>query len=90
MIENNAETASSPATRPGKEIQMVRNPNWDPETDFRPAYLDKIDVQEGFTDTTSASRKILSGEAQVNGDFLAAAEGAQGGGRGGLAGPAAR
>jgi peptide/nickel transport system substrate-binding protein len=54
---------------PGKEITLVRNPNWDPETDFRPAYLDKINFQEGFTDTASASRKILRGEAQVAGDF---------------------
>jgi len=56
---------------PGKEIKLVRNPNWDGEAtgDFRPAYLDSIDIQEGFTDTASASRKILNGEDQVAGDF---------------------
>ena len=48
---------------------MVRNPNWDPDTDFRPAYLDTITWQEGFTDPTSASKKILTGDSQVSGDF---------------------
>ena len=37
--------------QPGKEIKLVRNPNWDPNTDWRPAYVDKIDIQEGFADT---------------------------------------
>ncbi len=54
---------------PGKEIDLVRNPNWDPNLDWRPAYLDSITVQEGFADTASASKKILSGSAEVNGDF---------------------
>jgi peptide/nickel transport system substrate-binding protein len=54
---------------PGKEIKLVRNPNWDPNTDVRPAYLDSIDIQEGFSDTTSAAKKILTGNSQVNGDF---------------------
>jgi peptide/nickel transport system substrate-binding protein len=53
----------------GKEIQLVRNPSWDADTDWRPAYLDSIDVQEGFTDTDSASKKILGGDGYVNGDF---------------------
>jgi peptide/nickel transport system substrate-binding protein len=68
MVENNADGELTGFTS-GKEINMVRNPNWDPDTDFRPAYLDAIQVQEGFTDTVSASRKILDGEASVNGDF---------------------
>ena len=54
---------------PGKEIVMVRNPAWDADTDFRPAYLDKITWQEGFADPTSASQKILDGSASVSGDF---------------------
>ena len=39
------------------------------DTDWRPAYLDTITVQEGFTDPTSASKKILDGSASVSGDF---------------------
>jgi peptide/nickel transport system substrate-binding protein len=54
---------------PGKNITMERNPNWDASTDWRPAYLDKIDIQEGFTDTVSAGKRILTGSNQVNGDF---------------------
>jgi peptide/nickel transport system substrate-binding protein len=68
MIENNSEGKLTGYT-PGKEIKLVRNPNWDPSTDYRPAYLDAINIQEGFEDTASASRKILTGESQVNGDF---------------------
>ena len=55
--------------QPGKDITLDRNPNWDPNTDWRPAYLDKIDIQEGFSDTVSAGKKILNGSALVNGDF---------------------
>jgi peptide/nickel transport system substrate-binding protein len=68
MVENNSEGELTGYTA-GKEIKLVRNPNWDPETDFRPAYLDTITFQEGFSDTVSASRKILQGEASINGDF---------------------
>lgn len=60
---------------PNKEIHLVRNPNWDgeggspPDWDYRPAYLDEVNVQEGFADTVSASKKVLAGNAMVNGDF---------------------
>jgi peptide/nickel transport system substrate-binding protein len=71
MVENDPETGELTGYKPGREIQMVRNPNWDGEAtdDFRPAYLDSILVQEGFSDVASASRKILNGSAQVNGDI---------------------
>jgi peptide/nickel transport system substrate-binding protein len=57
--------------KPGKEIDLVRNPNWDGGAtgDYRPAYLDGITIQEGFSDPTSASQKILSGDSQISGDF---------------------
>jgi peptide/nickel transport system substrate-binding protein len=54
---------------PGRQITLVRNPNWNPKTDFRPAYLDSVEVREGFTDTTVATRQILSGAADGAGDF---------------------
>ena len=53
----------------GKDIHLVRNPNWDKSTDFRPAYLDEVDMPQGNDDTTVASRKILDGQSMVNGDF---------------------
>jgi peptide/nickel transport system substrate-binding protein len=68
MIENDADGELTGYTS-GKEINLVRNPNWDASTDFRPAYLDSIDIQEGFTDTDSSSKKILAGDGYVNGDF---------------------
>jgi len=55
--------------RPGVETELVRNPNWRRTTDFRPAYLDRILIENGYGNTASASRKILGGEAMVNGDF---------------------
>ncbi|MFN8224546.1 MAG: ABC transporter substrate-binding protein [Gaiellales bacterium] len=54
---------------PGKFMTLVRNPNWNPKTDFRPAYLDEIQLKEGFSDTTVATRQIISGTADYNGDF---------------------
>ena len=56
---------------PGSQIALVRNPNWTgaKEGDFRPAYLDSITFQEGFSDPNSASQKILSDKSEVNGDF---------------------
>jgi len=74
MIENDS-SGEAIGYQPGKEIHMVRNPNWDPETDFRPAYLDEVTVTEGFTDVNSATRKILQGDSQVNGDIIPEPEG---------------
>jgi peptide/nickel transport system substrate-binding protein len=48
---------------PGKRIEIVRNPNWNKDTDFRPAYLDEITVEEGNDDLTVAARRTLSGQA---------------------------
>jgi peptide/nickel transport system substrate-binding protein len=53
----------------GKSIDLVRNPNWDKSTDFRPAYADEIQIQEGNDDDVVASRKILQGNGLLNGDF---------------------
>ncbi|MBA2631976.1 MAG: hypothetical protein H0U86_03060 [Chloroflexi bacterium] len=45
---------------PGKRIEMVRNPNWNKDTDYRPAYLDSITIEEGNDDLTVAARRTLS------------------------------
>ncbi len=55
--------------RPGREIVLTRNPNWDGELDPRPAYLDRIVFSEGNDDATVASRQILEGKGMVSGDF---------------------
>jgi peptide/nickel transport system substrate-binding protein len=67
MVQNNAAGKAIGYT-PNREIKLVRNPNWDPATDYRKAYLDSIDIKEG-TDVTIGSRQILTGSSVVNGDF---------------------
>jgi peptide/nickel transport system substrate-binding protein len=56
---------------PGKSLVLVRNPNWDPATDDRPAYLDQIEWTLG-TDPNVSGRQILNGTGIVNGDTPAA------------------
>jgi peptide/nickel transport system substrate-binding protein len=50
---------------PGKRIELVRNPNWDAKTDYRPAYLDRIVIEEGNEDLTVATRRALNGSKTV-------------------------
>lgn len=54
--------------RPGRAIELERNPNWNPATDFRPARLDRIVVREGVS-PAAGSREVLEGGSLVNGDF---------------------
>ena len=61
MVKNDAN--GKVARVPGKSITIVRNPNWDKATDYRPAYLDEILVQEGNDDLATAARRALSGTA---------------------------
>jgi peptide/nickel transport system substrate-binding protein len=57
--------------KPTRSITLVRNPNWDKNAtgDPRPAYLDRVEVQEGNEDPNVASRRILDGQSMVSGDF---------------------
>jgi peptide/nickel transport system substrate-binding protein len=68
MIENDA-SGKATGYQAGRMIKLVRNPNWVADTDFRPAYLDEIEMPQGNDDTTVASRKILEGQNMINGDF---------------------
>ncbi|HET6549391.1 MAG TPA: ABC transporter substrate-binding protein [Solirubrobacter sp.] len=68
MIENNAQ-GETIGYEPGRRIHLVRNPSWDAKLDYKPAYLDEIDNLEGNDDPGVASRKILSGQSMINGDF---------------------
>jgi peptide/nickel transport system substrate-binding protein len=63
MIKNNAE-GKLVGRKPGKRVELVRNPNWKGEEtgDYRPAYLDSITIEEGNDDLTVASRRTLRGE----------------------------
>src|SRR3954468_11725660 len=57
--------------QPGREIVLVRNPNWKRALDFKPARLDEIVVREGTSDPVLGSRRILRGRSLVNGSFSA-------------------
>jgi peptide/nickel transport system substrate-binding protein len=65
MVKNDPETGKVTGRSPGKSIEMVRNPNWDKSTDYRPAYLDEVLIQEGNDDLTTAARRALNGSATV-------------------------
>jgi peptide/nickel transport system substrate-binding protein len=68
MIANDAQ-GNTTGYHAGSEIKLVRNPNWDHATDYKPAYLDSIDVREGNKDTTVASRQVLSGSHMASGEY---------------------
>ena len=53
--------------QPGKSATLVRNPNWSASTDFRPAYLDQIDINLGG-DPTVIGRQVLEGSQMVQND----------------------
>jgi peptide/nickel transport system substrate-binding protein len=61
MLKNNSEgKVLGIGYVPGKSATLVRNPNWNPKTDFRPAYLNEIDVKIGGTSTV-IGRQVLEG-----------------------------
>ncbi len=51
----------------GKSLNLIRNPNWNPKTDFRPAYLDAINFSIGG-DATVIGRQVLQGSKAVQFD----------------------
>jgi peptide/nickel transport system substrate-binding protein len=67
MVENDASGKLTGYT-PGSQIKLVRNPNWDAATDYKPAYLDSITIKEG-TDPTVGARQVLDGSKLLTGDF---------------------
>jgi peptide/nickel transport system substrate-binding protein len=67
MVRNNS-AGDSIGYQAGKSIDLVRNPNWDKSTDFRPAYLNEIKIDEGNDDDTVLSRRILDGSSLGTGD----------------------
>ena len=69
MVKNDA-SGKLVGHQPGKQIELVRNPNWNGDTDFREANVDRILVQIGVNPTV-ASRQILSGKGMISGDFAA-------------------
>ncbi len=61
MLKNNAEgKVLGVGYIPGKSATLVRNPNWNPKTDYRPAYLNEIDIKIGGTSSV-LGREVLEG-----------------------------
>ena len=74
MLKNNsAGKVSGIGWVPERSITLVRNPNWDAKSDFRPAYADEIDIREG-NDPVAGSRKILRGKGMITGDMTVPGE----------------
>ena len=55
---------------PGRSATLVRNANWSATTDYRPAYLNQIDIQIGG-DTNVIGRQVLEGSHLVENDEIA-------------------
>jgi peptide/nickel transport system substrate-binding protein len=68
MVESDAE-GKAIGYVPGKRIHLVRNPDYTPVDDFRPAFLDEIDFQGGNEDAAVATRRVLSGESLALGEL---------------------
>ncbi len=65
MIQANAQgKIQGIGYQPGKSEALIRNPNWNPKTDFRPAYLDKINFSIGG-DSTVIGQQTLKGSDLV-------------------------
>lgn len=61
---NSAGLFSGVGYQTGKSLTLVRNPNWKASTDFRPAYLNQINVNIGG-DATVIGEQVLKGSAAV-------------------------
>jgi peptide/nickel transport system substrate-binding protein len=55
---------------PNRQMKLVRNPNWSARSDYRPAYVDTIELRQGFTDTAVGVRQILNGTADGSPDLI--------------------
>jgi len=60
MVKNDA-SGSTTGYQAGKSIDLVRNPNWDKSTDYRPAYLDEIQLTTNESDASISAQQVLTG-----------------------------
>lgn len=68
MIERQGNNPELSGYRANRFIRLDRNPQYVSEGDFRPAFLDEIDIQAGNEDSNVAARRVLEGDALVTGD----------------------
>jgi len=64
MIENDAQ-GNLTGYKQAKSIKLVRNPNWDKATDFRPAYLDGVEWTTNDANASVAAQQVLKGSQQA-------------------------
>jgi peptide/nickel transport system substrate-binding protein len=64
QIENNG-SGSLTGYKPGKSISIIRNPNWDAKTDYRPANVDSIFIRTNATDANVSSRQVIDGQSML-------------------------
>jgi peptide/nickel transport system substrate-binding protein len=60
MVKNNAQ-GNTVGYQAGKSIDLVRNPNWDKSTDFRPAFLDGIQMTTNDSNAAVSAQQVLTG-----------------------------
>ena len=70
MFKSNAGKVLGVGYQPGTSAVLVRNPNWNAATDFRPAYLNQINIQIG-ADPEVIGRQVLEGSGMVQNDEVA-------------------
>ena len=68
MVESDAQ-GKAIGYEPGKRIHLVRNPEYTPVDDFRPAFLDEIDIEAGNDDAAVANRRVITGENLALGEL---------------------
>ncbi|WP_157251985.1 ABC transporter substrate-binding protein [Patulibacter americanus] len=62
MVKNDAKgKVDGVGWKKTKSIELVRNPNWDEKTDFRPAYADGWKIKTDVSDANVAARQVLDG-----------------------------
>ncbi len=64
MVRNNRQ-GETIGYQAGRQIQLVRNPNWDRATDRRPAHLNGVLIRTNATDSNIAARQVLAGSHKV-------------------------
>ena len=64
MVENDAKGKLTGYSA-GRFIRLVRNPNWEKSLDFKPAYLDEIEIRTGAADANVAAQQVLTGTSRI-------------------------
>ncbi len=64
MVRNDSHGATV-GYQSGRQIELVRNPNWDRTTDRRPARLNRVLIRTNASDSNVAARQVLAGSHKV-------------------------